>query len=158
MKNLKRIESGSYRYHNGEEVYAIERCGNTWEVFALHHRAMRECPLLGSFKTLKAACKFASQRIPNLNQVEFTKLLNGEWCDLQKMVLNYRDEDERLQRLDELEKVGYIGAGGYFFDPKTGTLTDQEVEGGIRIEASCWQIRKNDSVEVGFESVEVGFE
>lgn len=79
-----------------------------------------------------------------MNTLELEKFMNGKWCDLQLLVLDFKTEEERKERLDELDAVNYRGAtlrGEHrFFDLETKSLNDKGR--GIPVVLSSWEMRK----------------
>ena len=80
-----------------------------------------------------------------MNTLELEKLMAGQWCNLQLLVLNYASEEERRNRLDELDSVNYRGATmrgeRRFFDLKTKSLNDKGR--GIPVILSSWEIKQS---------------
>jgi hypothetical protein len=79
-----------------------------------------------------------------MNKNELEKFLKGKWCDLQLLVLDYKTEKERTERLDELDSVNYRGATlgreVRYFDLKTKSLNDSRK--GIPVVLSSWEMKK----------------
>ena len=80
-----------------------------------------------------------------MNEIELDKLMNGKWCDLQLLVLDFKTEDERRERLDELDSVNYrwatLGKTRYFA-LNTATLNDHG--DGIPVMLSSWEMKRKD--------------
>lgn len=82
-----------------------------------------------------------------MNPLELKKLMSGQWCNLQLLVLNYASEEERRARLDELDGVNYRGATlrgeRRFFDLETKSLNDKGC--GIPVVLSSWEMKQSPS-------------
>ncbi len=77
-------------------------------------------------------------------ETEIKKFLNGEWADLQMMALDYKSEEDRMSRLDELNSVNYGGVfSDHYFDLQKMELTPVKTDHVV--ECSCWEIRKRNA-------------
>lgn len=73
-------------------------------------------------------------------QPELTKLMNGEWCSIPKLILGEVSEDEFSNRWDELNSLGYLGARSMYFDLENGQFNTEKK--GIFVTTSCMQMQR----------------